>query len=94
MRLKTIEKKIADFGFTKTQETLDFIRYERKEELKDRTHMVTLEHPDNCIYHIYSYYIHQCNNGLEPAPLIYGLNDLFNKRLKVMIKANLKRGRY
>lgn len=96
MRLKTIEKKIADFGFTKTQETLDFIRYEKPCESKNYTHIVTLDHHDNCIYWITSYglFFNDNSSSIRPVALIYGLNDLFNKRLKAMIKTNLKRGRY
>lgn len=95
MRLKTIEKKIKDFGFTKTQETLDFIRYEKPCEMNRHFHIVTLERHDNCIYWITSYAV-PWDEGCKSyaLPLIYGLNDLFNKRLKIMIKTNLKRGRY
>lgn len=103
MRLKKIEKKIADFGFTKTQETLDFIQYEKFCESKNYKHIVTLERHDNCIYWITSYGLsfitsyglpNSNSSSIRPVPLIYGLNDLFNKRLKAMIKTNLKRGRY
>lgn len=96
MRLKTIEKKIADFGFKKTQETLDFIQYEKPCDFKNYTHIVTLERHDNCIYWITSYGLSFSgnNSSIQPLALIYGLNDLFNKRLKAMIKTNLKRGRY
>ena len=86
MRLKTIEKKIADFGFTKTQETLDFIRYEKPCESKNYTHIVTLERHDNCIYWITSYAISYMinNSSIQPMALLYNINDLFTMNYKYL----------
>ena len=96
MTIKAIEKKIANLNYIKTQETRHFIQYERVEPLCHRKHIVTLEHKDNCVYHITSYALYDTTSDrdYEGLGLTWEANYLFNKRLKKMIKANLKEGIY
>lgn len=94
MRLKTIEKRINNLGFKKTQETPDYLQYERLDRLNQCYQYVVIEHTDNCMYYIKSFAVFDHEKEGQAMGLTYEANDLFTKRIKKMIYANLKEGRY
>lgn len=100
MRLKTIEKRIADLGFNKVKDDINIIKYERLDRVYNYYHCVTIEHLDNCIYHIKSFAECQTEDSVQKhgeiraVGLTYEASNLFTKRMKAMIIANLKEGIY
>lgn len=100
MRIKTLDKKLADLGFNKVNDTPDYLRYERLDRLYNFYHCVTIEHLDNCVYYIKSFAEYQTeesinyNSQIHAVGLTYEASNLFTRRMKAMITQNLKEGRY